>query len=59
MGGGITKAGSRWWQVLQAVARATALPEITIDIAPAQLIDDAPLWGAVALAKAAGTGHQP
>ena len=59
VGGGVTKAGSRWWQVLQAAARATALPEITIDIAPAQLIDDAPLWGAVALAKATGTGHQP
>ena len=53
MGGGVTKAGSRWWQVLQAAARATALPEITIDIAPAQLIDDAPLWGAVALARVA------
>jgi len=39
--------------VLQAAARATALPEITIDIAPAQLIDDAPLWGAVALARVA------
>ena len=53
MGGGVTTAGSLWWQVLQAAARATALPEIRIDIAMAQLIDDAPLWGAVALAIAA------
>lgn len=57
VGGGVTKAGNRWWQVLQAAARAAALPEITVDIAPAQLIDDAPLWGAVALARVAATSH--
>ncbi len=51
LGGGVTKSGDRWWQLVRQTARATALPEIQFDIAPAALGDDAPLWGGVALAE--------
>jgi glucokinase len=50
LGGGVTKAGEGWWQGVRAAARQTALPEIHFQIQPADLGDDAPLWGAVALA---------
>jgi glucokinase len=50
LGGGVTKSGDRWWQAVRAAARATALPEVQVDIVPATLGDEAPLWGAVALA---------
>jgi glucokinase len=50
LGGGVTKAGERWWAEVGRAARATALPEVHFDIVPAGLGDDAPLWGAVALA---------
>jgi glucokinase len=50
LGGGVTKAGENFWAVLQKVARETALPEVNFEIVPAVLGDDAPLWGAVALA---------
>lgn len=49
--GGVTKAGDRFWQVIQQVARQTALPEVHFEIVPAALGDQAPLWGAVALAE--------
>ncbi len=52
LGGGVTKAGEGWWQAVRAAARATALPEVLFEIVPAGLGDDAPLWGAVALADA-------
>jgi glucokinase len=52
LGGGVTKSGEAWWQAVRAAARATALPEVLFDIVPAGLGDDAPLWGAVALAPA-------
>jgi glucokinase len=51
LGGGVTKAGKIWWSVLQKTARQTALPEVNFEIVPAALEDDAPLWGAVALAE--------
>lgn len=51
LGGGVTKSGERWWQIVRRVARANTLPDITVDIVPAALGDDAPLWGAVALAE--------
>jgi glucokinase len=51
LGGGVTKAGERWWRVVRQAARDTALPEIRTEIEPAALGDDAPLWGAVALAQ--------
>ncbi|HLO49218.1 MAG TPA: ROK family protein [Kamptonema sp.] len=50
LGGGVTKVGERFWEVLRRVAKETALPEVDFDILPAALGDDAPLWGAVALA---------
>ncbi|WP_420642741.1 ROK family protein [Candidatus Leptofilum sp.] len=50
LGGGVTKSGERWWQLVCQTAKETALPEVQFDIVPAQLGDDAPLWGAVALA---------
>lgn len=50
LGGGVTKAGEQWWQTVRETARSTALPEVQFEIVPAALGDDAPLWGAVALA---------
>jgi glucokinase len=52
LGGGVTKAGDRFWEVVRRTARETALPEVHFDVAPAELGDDAPLWGALALAEA-------
>ncbi|RME42967.1 MAG: ROK family protein [Caldilineae bacterium] len=52
LGGGVTKAGPAWWQTVRETARRHALPEISVDIVPAALGDDAPLWGAIALAQA-------
>ncbi|MCA9926644.1 MAG: ROK family protein, partial [Anaerolineales bacterium] len=49
LGGGVTKSGDQWWQTVCRTAHETALPEITFDLLPAALADDAPLWGAVAL----------
>ncbi len=51
LGGGVTKAGERWWKVVRRTARETALPQVHFDVMPAALGDDAPLWGAVALAE--------
>ena len=51
LGGGVTKAGDRFWDKIRQVARETALPEIHFEIVPAALGDEAPLWGAVALAE--------
>lgn len=49
LGGGVTKAGKLWWNVVRHTARQYTLPETPVDIVPATLGDDAPLWGAVAL----------
>jgi glucokinase len=51
LGGGVTKAGEIFWQAVHRVARETALPEIHFEIVPARLGDEAPLWGAVAIAS--------
>jgi glucokinase len=51
LGGGVTKAGARFWEVVRRTAHETALPEVHFDVVPAALGDDAPLWGAVALAE--------
>jgi glucokinase len=50
LGGGVTKSGGRFWQMLRQTARQVALPELSLNIQPAALDDDAPLWGAVVLA---------
>ena len=49
----MTKAGDFWWQAVRKYARNTALPEVKFEILPAALGDDAPLWGAAALAEEA------
>lgn len=51
LGGGVTKSGERYWALLREAARAQALPLLSVDIVPAALGDDAPLWGAAALAE--------
>jgi glucokinase len=51
LGGGVTKSGKRFWEIIRQTAHQTALPEIHFEIVPAKLGDDAPLWGAVALAE--------
>ena len=51
LGGGVTKAGERFWEVVRRTAHKTALPEVHFDVVPAALGDDAPLWGAIALAE--------
>lgn len=50
LGGGVTKAGEEFWQNVRRAARSTALPQVRVEVVPALLGDDAPLWGAVALA---------
>jgi glucokinase len=52
LGGGVTKSGERWWRAVRETARANTLPEARVEIVPAALGDDAPLWGAIALAEA-------
>ncbi len=49
LGGGVTKSGERYWEEIRHTALVTALPEVHFEGAPAELGDDAPLWGAVAL----------
>ncbi len=51
LGGGVTKSGARFWDVVRQTARETALPEVAVEVVPAEFSDDAPLWGAVALAE--------
>jgi len=51
VGGGVAKSGPRYFEVVRAAARANVLPEMRVDIVPAALGDDAPLWGAVELAE--------
>jgi glucokinase len=51
VGGGVAKSGQRYFEAVRAAARATVPPEMTVDIVPSALGDDAPLWGAVALAE--------
>ncbi len=58
LGGGVTKAGDLFWDEVRRVARQTALPEIHFDIVPALLGDQAPLWGAVALAESVITSEE-
>jgi len=51
LGGGVTKSGPHYWQIVRETARAYALPQMRVEIEPAALGDDAPLWGAAALAE--------
>lgn len=51
LGGGVTKSGPLFWQAVKRAARQTALPEVYFEIIPAALGDEAPLWGAIAIAQ--------
>jgi glucokinase len=51
VGGGVSKSGPVLWDTMRRVARETAMPEVSLNLVPAALADDAPLWGAVALAS--------
>ncbi len=51
VGGGVSKAGGRYWVALRAAAQARAMAGGRCEILPAALGDEAPLWGAVALAQ--------
>lgn len=55
LGGGVTAAGPVWWQAVRRAAQAAAMPGMRVNIIPAALGHDAPLWGAVALAGMAIT----
>jgi glucokinase len=57
LGGGVTKAGAAWWAEVRQSAAATALPEVRCDIVPAELGDDAPLWGGFVLAEESAQGN--
>ncbi len=52
VGGGVAKSGERYWQVMREAAVARVLDGVRVEIVPAALGDDAPLWGAAALAEA-------
>lgn len=49
VGGGVAKAGAEWWDALQQAVRETLVAGARLDVVPAALGDDAPLWGAFAL----------
>ena len=51
VGGGVAKSGERFFTWTREAARNHVPPQARVDIVPAQLLDDAPLWGAVALAE--------
>ena len=51
LGGGVTKSGERWWRIVRETARRHVLSHARVEIVPAALGDDAPLWGAAALAE--------
>lgn len=51
IGGGVSKSGERWWRIVRESARENTLPQMRVNIVPAAFSDDAPLWGALALAE--------
>jgi glucokinase len=51
VGGGVSKSGTHYFESVRAAARGNCLSGMQVDIVPAELGDDAPLWGAVALAE--------
>jgi len=53
IGGGVVKIGPAWMAKVRAAARAYAMADCPVEITVAALGDDSPLWGAIALAKAA------
>jgi len=51
VGGGMVKCGESYLEAVRAAARANALQGMRVEIVPAALGDDSPLWGAIALAE--------
>lgn len=51
VGGGLAKSGECYFEAVRAAARANVLPGMKVEIVPAALGDDAPLWGAIDLAE--------
>lgn len=52
LGGGVSRSGVTWWELVRKQARAVMLADmVNTPIGPAGLGDDAPLWGAVASAE--------
>ncbi len=51
LGGGVTRSGELWWNEVKCAARETALAEVSFNIVPAALSDDAPLRSAAFLAN--------
>lgn len=51
VGGGVSKAGEHYFESVRLAARANVMPQLrgAVDIVPAALGDEAPLWGALAL----------
>lgn len=51
IGGGVSKAGPQYFEHVRSAARANVIPQLrdAVDIVPAELGDQAPLWGALAL----------
>lgn len=51
IGGGLSNAGEHYFKTVHAAARANVMPQLrdAVDIVPAALGDEAPLWGALAL----------
>lgn len=50
IGGGVGGAGSVYWRKLHETAALHVLPQMRVDVMPAALGGDSPLWGAAALA---------
>jgi len=53
LGGGVTKAGAQYLKWVRDTVRLSLLRDFTAEIVSAALGDEAPLWGAIALAEAA------
>lgn len=53
LGGGVTKSGDNYWRQVRTAAAARALPGVQVEIVPAKYADEAPLYGALALAEQA------
>lgn len=51
IGGGVSNAGPHYFETIRTAARANVMPQLrdTVDIVRAELGDQAPLWGALAL----------
>jgi len=51
VGGGVAKSGERYFEAVREAALENVLSGMRVEIVPAALGDDAPLWGAIALAE--------